>query len=109
LRYDVVVGSDLIYDAAKPGFDWRRNHRDLVASFDLLVHPAGSGKASVVVLAAERRHESSHFYDAFFGLLHERGWAYDVLPFSLDHRADVIIITIRRATASCSGGGVSGC
>jgi hypothetical protein len=92
------VGSDLVYDAAKPGFDWRRNHQELVASFDLLAHPAASQRATTVVLAVERRRESGHFYDAFFGVLRECGWHCDVRPFSIDERTDTLILIIRRAT-----------
>ncbi|ELR24758.1 uncharacterized protein ACA1_174180 [Acanthamoeba castellanii str. Neff] len=98
--YDLIVGSDLVYDAAKPGFDWRRNHQELVASFNLLAHPAASQRATTVVLAVERRRESGHFYDAFFGLLRECGWHCDVRPFSIDERTDTLILIIRRAPAA---------
>lgn len=79
-----MVGSDLVYDAATVGFDWRRNHHELVESFTLLAHPPGSGaRPTKVVLAVEKRRDSAHFIDSFFQTLRDCGWTYAHTPMFL--------------------------
>lgn len=102
--FDVIVGSDLVYDAGKEGFDWQRNHDALVVSFNVLAHAS-----TTILLAIERRRHSQYFREPFLRTLTAHGWhCSDMRPFSIPGCTDMLIVTLRRRTAVTPPASVDG-